>query len=98
MAHQRELFTRAGAGRIVVVGREPGNTESFGERLARLVVAADAGSIAAATASLLADAAARSALGRRARAFVEAHHGWDAYGRRPAQTYAELIAPGPLDG
>lgn len=63
-----------------------------------LVVAADAGSIAAATASLLADAAARSALGRRARAFVEAHHGWDAYGRRLAETYAELIAPGPLEG
>ena len=36
VAHQAELFERAG-GRVVVVGREPGRAESFGERLARLV-------------------------------------------------------------
>jgi hypothetical protein len=37
--HQSALFENAGASRVVVVGREPGVTESFGERLARLVTA-----------------------------------------------------------
>jgi hypothetical protein len=38
VAHQTGLFEEAGVDRVMIVGREPGRAESFGERLARLVV------------------------------------------------------------
>jgi glycosyltransferase involved in cell wall biosynthesis len=57
-----------------------------------LALAADAEGIAAAAAELLRAPDARRALGRRARAFVAAHHGWGAYADRLEATYAELGA------
>jgi glycosyltransferase involved in cell wall biosynthesis len=46
---------------------------------------------AAAVARLLANPEAAAVLGRRARSFVEAHHGWARYRERLEATYAELV-------
>lgn len=57
-----------------------------------LVIADDAETIAAATARLLGDVAARHALGEQARAFVTRRHSPEAYGARLEKIYAEAIA------
>jgi glycosyltransferase involved in cell wall biosynthesis len=57
-----------------------------------LIVADDAQHFARETAALLADAEKRRRLGRRARAFVQAHHTWAAYVERLEAIYAE-VAP-----
>jgi glycosyltransferase involved in cell wall biosynthesis len=56
-----------------------------------LAVADDAPAFARATIDLLARPAARLALGRRARAFVEREHTPEAYARRAEAIYAELL-------
>ena len=57
-----------------------------------LVIGRNAQELAASTAALLADDAARRALAREARAFVEERHGPDAVARRLERVYAEASA------
>lgn len=56
-----------------------------------LVVSDSAEDFAAAVVGLLANPGAATALGRRARSFVEAHHSWARYRERLEATYAELV-------
>ena len=57
-----------------------------------LVIADDAEAFADRTAQLLQDAAARRALGRRARAFARERHSPEAYARRLEATYEAVVA------
>jgi len=85
-----KVLQAMGLGKAVVTtplgaeGLGPGNVAP------PLAAAEAAAGIARETARLLADAAAREDLGRRARAFVLEHHGWPAYARRLEAVYAEL--------
>lgn len=54
-------------------------------------IADDPAALAASTVRLLADGASRHALGARARAFVAAHHSWDAYARRLARIHDRVV-------
>jgi polysaccharide biosynthesis protein PslH len=75
------VTTARGAQGLAVSGAEP-----------PLVIAEDAEAIAIAAADLLQDEARRRLLGSRARDFVLAQHGLDAYARRLEVVYEEAIA------
>jgi polysaccharide biosynthesis protein PslH len=75
------VTTARGAQGLAVSGAEP-----------PLVIAEDAEAIAIAVADLLQDEARRRLLGSRARGFVLAQHGLDAYARRLEVVYEEAIA------
>jgi polysaccharide biosynthesis protein PslH len=78
------------AGRAVVT-TPLGAAGLEGDATPPLAVAGDAAGLAAAAADLLADDAARRALGTRARTFVEQRHGSDAVARRLEAVYTEAI-------
>lgn len=78
------------AGRAVVT-TPLGAAGLEGGAIPPVAVASDAAGLAAVAADLLADDAARRALGMRARAFVEQRHGSDAVARRLEAVYAEAI-------
>jgi glycosyltransferase involved in cell wall biosynthesis len=79
-------------GRPVVTTRRGIEGLALNGRTPPLAVADDAAGIAAVTAELLADRAARRALGARARAFVVEHHGPDAVARRLEAVYDRALA------
>jgi glycosyltransferase involved in cell wall biosynthesis len=79
------------AGRAVVTtGRGAEGFDCFGEP-PPLAIAGEAGAFAAEVAALLADPGRREELGRRARAFAEAHHGPAAWAARLQSAYEGAI-------
>jgi glycosyltransferase involved in cell wall biosynthesis len=81
------VTTTRGAAGVMAAGDAPA-----------LLVGDDADALADAIARLLDDRALRLALGRRARAVVEAHHSPAAYGRRLETGYAALVGPAAVEG
>ena len=91
-------YAEAMAGGVPAVATrgEPGPEElaAAGGGL-RLVPPRDPAALAAALDDLLADDAARAALGRAARATVEAHFTWAATGRATVAAYEDALRAGP---
>jgi glycosyltransferase involved in cell wall biosynthesis len=75
---------------VVTTPRGAEGLDVAGER-APLAVAADAEALAQETLRLLEDDTGRRDLGRRARSFVERHHGGGAYARRLEAVYREAV-------
>jgi glycosyltransferase involved in cell wall biosynthesis len=78
-------------GKAVVTTSRGAEGLAIDAQLPPLAIAETADSLAEVTIRLLADAEARQALGREARAYAAAHFSPDAYTRRLERIYAELV-------
>jgi glycosyltransferase involved in cell wall biosynthesis len=85
------LHSMAAGKAVVTTGRGAEGVGGAESARQGLCTAEDAASFAATTLRLLHSPEERRALGRRARALVEAHHTPDAYARRQEAIYEELV-------
>jgi glycosyltransferase involved in cell wall biosynthesis len=87
----------AGAsGRSVVISEVAGATEAVAPQAGLIVPREDAGALAAAVATRLADRSYADEEGAAARAHVERNYGLDATGSRMWEVYQEVLGTAPI--
>ncbi len=86
-----KVYSYLHSGRALLATRLPTHTQVMDDEIAMLA-APESASFAAAMDALLADEALRARLARRARAFIEAEHSYDAFRRQVHALYQHLEA------